>query len=211
MAPYQAGRPPAPVSAPTAATTVCTQDILSFDLALLGGGFQAVLLQLGDTAACPGLDSSSRSNASMCAASGEPSSGSFSRSNTGGRSSSSSSWDSDGSGSTDSGGSGGSSSAKQITWERLHTLQLGGSVMACGLLCVWASKGQVASAVRFLASQGCKYVENLTWVQLGPNNRPLQVREGVKQGHRLCGSGGWARAGHAGSNAACSSECACIA
>lgn len=57
--------------------------------------------------------------------------------------------------------------------------RLGKGLMSSGLLFVWADKSRVAQGVRLMAANGFRYVENLTWVQLGPNAQPLQVRDRV--------------------------------
>ncbi|KAL4428095.1 hypothetical protein ABPG75_002184 [Micractinium tetrahymenae] len=64
--------------------------------------------------------------------------------------------------------------SQALSWQRLAAcLRLGDGALPCGLVCVWASKAAVAPAIRLLGALGCKYVENLTWVQLGPDNKPL--------------------------------------
>ncbi|KAK9810455.1 hypothetical protein WJX72_010932 [[Myrmecia] bisecta] len=63
-----------------------------------------------------------------------------------------------------------------ITSTQLAAMQLGSlKLVASGLLCVWAAKDCLAEVARCMSMWGFKYVENLTWLQLSPNNHPLRL------------------------------------
>lgn len=154
VAPYRAALPPAApaiqpgalvAQQPARGAVIRTQDLLSFDWSRLGGGFLGVLLQLGDSLP------SSRPAALPAAA--------------------------DAAGAAPAAEQAVCAAAagpQALSWQGLAAcLRLGDGVLPCGLVFVWASKASVAPAVRLLGALGCKYVENLTWVQLGAGNRPL--------------------------------------
>ena len=165
VAPYRAALPPAApaiqpgalvAQQPARGAVIRTQDLLSFDWSRLGGGFLGVLLQLGDSLP------SSRPAALPAAA--------------------------DAAGAAPAAEQAVCAAAagpQALSWQGLAAcLRLGDGVLPCGLVFVWASKASVAPAVRLLGALGCKYVENLTWVQLGAGNRPLLVSE--SKGHPAC-------------------------
>lgn len=130
-------------------SVVHARDILTYDLSRFGGGFLGMLLQFGDSLP---PDPPAALPAAAKAAGMPPASG-----QTGARTA--------------------AAAPHALSWQSLAAcLRLGDGVLPCGLVFVWASKASVAPAVRLLGTLGCKYVENLTWVQLGPDNKALLVR-----------------------------------
>ncbi|KAI3428742.1 hypothetical protein D9Q98_007565 [Chlorella vulgaris] len=135
----------------TCAKLVRTPDVLGYELSQLGGGFQGLLINLGDGS---GLTSQQLEQQQQ-RLDGRPAAG-----------------------------DGSSVKGRAVLDMLCDRLQLGRDVMSCGLLFIWAAKGQAAAAVRFMTQQGFKYVENLTWLQLGPNNKPLEASPLFRCSHR---------------------------
>jgi hypothetical protein len=111
----------------TCAELVRTPDVLGFELSQLGGGFQGLLINLGD-----GSGLKSQQSEQQQQRQDSPAAASDGRSDCfKGR------------------------AALDMLCDRL---QHGRDVMSCGLLFIWAAKGQAAAAVRFMTQQGFKYV-----------------------------------------------------
>lgn len=109
----------------TCAKLVRTPDVLGYELSQLGGGFQGLLINLGDGS---GLTSQQLEQQQQ-RLDGRPAAG-----------------------------DGSSVKGRAVLDMLCDRLQLGRDVMSCGLLFIWAAKGQAAAAVRFMTQQGFKYV-----------------------------------------------------
>lgn len=56
-----------------------------------------------------------------------------------------------------------------LTSTQLASIQMDLAAAPNAIVCCWAVKGQVGEVLRCLNSWGCKYAENLTWVEMDPN------------------------------------------